>query len=166
MIEKLSEFLPYTLQGRNPDNFSFIFWEKRWLHKFILKFTDLYRVHHNFFNTNDLFMTWVHQFWFPKCHDFFVDLFSIFEPMRAGFHNQIERKKKLNLFCFVNNSWTFIIRNWWNHLVNSSIKFKYFFSKSLLDWTPIILWLFHWFLFNRNIFIFRVGLKILNSCEW
>ena len=29
-------------EGRNPDNFSFIFWEKRWLHKFILKFTDLY----------------------------------------------------------------------------------------------------------------------------
>ena len=29
-------------QGRNPDNFSFIFWEKRWLRKFFLKFTDLY----------------------------------------------------------------------------------------------------------------------------
>ena len=31
-----------TTQGRNPDNFSFIFWEKRWLRKFFLKFTDLY----------------------------------------------------------------------------------------------------------------------------
>ena len=59
----------------------------------------IYRVHHNFFNTNDLFMTWVHQFWFPKCHDFIPDLFSIFEPMTVGFHNQIERKKNLNLFC-------------------------------------------------------------------
>ena len=35
------------LQGRNPYNFWFIFWEKRWLHKFILKFTDLY---HTIFN--------------------------------------------------------------------------------------------------------------------
>ena len=31
----------HTVQGRNPCNFSFIFWEKQWLHKFILKFTDL-----------------------------------------------------------------------------------------------------------------------------
>ena len=30
-----------TTQGRNPDNFSFVFWEKRWLHKFFLKITDL-----------------------------------------------------------------------------------------------------------------------------
>ena len=26
-----------TVQGRNPHNIWFIFWEKRWLHKFILK---------------------------------------------------------------------------------------------------------------------------------
>ena len=32
-------------EGRNLDNFLFIFWEKRWLHKFILKFTDLYEDH-------------------------------------------------------------------------------------------------------------------------
>jgi hypothetical protein len=38
-----SLFLPCTLQGRNLDIFSFIFLEKRWLHKFILKFTDLYQ---------------------------------------------------------------------------------------------------------------------------
>ena len=31
-----------TVQGRNPYNIWFIFWEKLWLHKFILKFTDLY----------------------------------------------------------------------------------------------------------------------------
>ena len=31
-----------ALQGRNPYNIWFIFWEKQWLHKFILKFTDLY----------------------------------------------------------------------------------------------------------------------------
>ena len=31
-----------TTQGRNPDNFLFVFWEKWWVHKFILKSTDLY----------------------------------------------------------------------------------------------------------------------------
>ena len=31
-----------TSQGRNPCNFSFVFWEKFLLHKFILKLTDLY----------------------------------------------------------------------------------------------------------------------------
>ena len=35
------DFCPST-QGRNPDNFSFVFWEKRWLHKFVLKLSDLY----------------------------------------------------------------------------------------------------------------------------
>ena len=30
------------LQGKNPYNFWFIFWQKRWLHKTILKFSDLY----------------------------------------------------------------------------------------------------------------------------
>ena len=29
-------------EGRNPYNVLIIFWEKRWLHKFILKLTDLY----------------------------------------------------------------------------------------------------------------------------
>ena len=28
-------------EGRNLDNFSFVFWEKRWLHKFILTLSDL-----------------------------------------------------------------------------------------------------------------------------
>ena len=28
-------------EGRNSDNFSFVFWEKQWLHKFILKLSDL-----------------------------------------------------------------------------------------------------------------------------
>ena len=28
-------------KGKNPDNFLFVFWEKRWLHKFILKLTNL-----------------------------------------------------------------------------------------------------------------------------
>ena len=35
-IVRISALHTYTLQGRNPDNFSFI-----WHHKFILKFTDL-----------------------------------------------------------------------------------------------------------------------------
>ena len=42
--QKCKEFCPGcgTLQGRNRHNFSFIFLEKGWLYKFILKFTDLY----------------------------------------------------------------------------------------------------------------------------
>ena len=28
-------------EGRNPNNFLFVFWEKRWLHEFILKLTDV-----------------------------------------------------------------------------------------------------------------------------
>ena len=38
---KIVKISALTTQGRNPDNFSFVFWEKRWLHKFILKQTDL-----------------------------------------------------------------------------------------------------------------------------
>ena len=34
------DFCPVS-EGRNPCNFSFVFWEKFWLHKFILKLTDL-----------------------------------------------------------------------------------------------------------------------------
>ena len=41
-IAKISALLHCaTLQGRNPYNFWFIFCEKWWLHKFILKITDL-----------------------------------------------------------------------------------------------------------------------------
>ena len=40
--KKLSGFLPYSIQGRNSEKILFIFMEKWWLHKFILKFTDLY----------------------------------------------------------------------------------------------------------------------------
>jgi hypothetical protein len=32
-----------TTQNKIPGNFSFVFWEKRWLHKFILKLSDLYK---------------------------------------------------------------------------------------------------------------------------
>ena len=38
---KIVKISALTKQGRNPDNFSFAFWEKRWLHKFILKLSDL-----------------------------------------------------------------------------------------------------------------------------
>ena len=34
-------------EGRNLDNFLFVFWEKWWLHKLILKLTDLYQAFHN-----------------------------------------------------------------------------------------------------------------------
>ena len=34
------DFCPDS-QGRNPCNFSFDFWKKRWVYKFILKLTDL-----------------------------------------------------------------------------------------------------------------------------
>ena len=39
--QKIVKISALTTQGRNPDDFSFVFWEKRWLHKFILKLTDL-----------------------------------------------------------------------------------------------------------------------------
>ena len=38
---KIVKISALTTQGRNPDNFSFVFWEKRRLHKFILKLSDL-----------------------------------------------------------------------------------------------------------------------------
>ena len=38
---KIVRISALTTQGRNYDNFSFVFWEKRRLHKFILKITDL-----------------------------------------------------------------------------------------------------------------------------
>ena len=41
-IVRISPLQCGTIQGRNPYNILFIFWEKRQLHKFILKFTDLY----------------------------------------------------------------------------------------------------------------------------
>ena len=41
-IVRISALYCASLQGRNPYNFWFIFREKWWLHKFILKFTDLY----------------------------------------------------------------------------------------------------------------------------
>ena len=42
LTKNCQDFCPtYRLQDKNPDNFPFIFWEKQWLHKFILKFTDL-----------------------------------------------------------------------------------------------------------------------------
>ena len=39
--QKIVDISALTTQGRNPDNFLFVFWEKRWLRKFILKFSDL-----------------------------------------------------------------------------------------------------------------------------
>ena len=41
-IVRISAQYCATLLGRNPYNFWFIFWENRWLHKCILKFTDLH----------------------------------------------------------------------------------------------------------------------------
>ena len=38
----LSDFLPYAIVGRNPDNYFVGYWEKRCLHKVISVFTDLY----------------------------------------------------------------------------------------------------------------------------
>ena len=39
--QKIVNISALTTQGRNPDNFSFVFWEERWLHKLILKLSDL-----------------------------------------------------------------------------------------------------------------------------
>ena len=41
-IVRISALYFGTVQGRNLYNIWFIFWEKRWFHKCILKFTDLY----------------------------------------------------------------------------------------------------------------------------
>ena len=38
--QKIVKISALTTQGRNPDIFLFVFWEKRWLHKFILKLSD------------------------------------------------------------------------------------------------------------------------------
>ena len=40
--QKIVRISALTTQGKNHDKFLFIFWEKRWLHKFILKITNLY----------------------------------------------------------------------------------------------------------------------------
>ena len=40
--QKIVRISALTTQGRNPDSFTFLFWEKRWLHKFILKISELY----------------------------------------------------------------------------------------------------------------------------
>ena len=42
-VVRISVLYCASLQDRNPYNFWFIFWEKRWLHKLILKFIDLYQ---------------------------------------------------------------------------------------------------------------------------
>ena len=39
--QKTVKISALTTQGRNPDNFLLVFWEKQWLHKFILKLYDL-----------------------------------------------------------------------------------------------------------------------------
>ena len=41
-----------TTQGRNPDNFLFVLWEKRWLFKFILKLTDLLSLKQSYLETS------------------------------------------------------------------------------------------------------------------
>ena len=39
--QKIVRISALCSEGRNLDNSLFVFWEKRWLHKFILKLTDL-----------------------------------------------------------------------------------------------------------------------------
>ena len=120
----------------------------------------IYRVHHNFFNTNYLFMTWVHQFWFPKCHDFFADLFSIFEPMRAGFHNQIERKNNLALLLFLNDLWNIgnleLVKSCREH---TTIQFEIGFYKinifiEIQEYLDFV-WLFQWYSNNFSNYSYR-----------
>ena len=43
--QKIVKISALTTQGRHPYNFSFFFWEKRWLHKLILKLSDLNSIH-------------------------------------------------------------------------------------------------------------------------
>ena len=46
--QKIVRISALCSEGRNPDNFLFTFWEKWWLNKFILQFTDLYLVRQQF----------------------------------------------------------------------------------------------------------------------
>ena len=39
--QKIVKISALTTQGRNPDNFSFLFWEKRCIYEFIMKLSDL-----------------------------------------------------------------------------------------------------------------------------
>ena len=39
---KIVRISALTTKGRNPDNFLLVFWEKQWLHNFILSVTDRY----------------------------------------------------------------------------------------------------------------------------
>ena len=47
-IARISALYCVILQGRNPCNIWFVFWEKQWRHKLILKFTDLSASHQMF----------------------------------------------------------------------------------------------------------------------
>ena len=67
-IVRISAMYYGTLQGRNPYNIWFIFWEKQWLHKFILKFTDIY------FNSSAIKRSFTHTDVTQK-----YNLFSIIE---------------------------------------------------------------------------------------
>ena len=57
---KIVKISALTTQGRNPDNFLFVFWEKRWPHEFILKLSVNFKrtllSHHFDQKTNTFFL--------------------------------------------------------------------------------------------------------------
>ena len=75
--QKIVRTSTLTTQGRNPGNFLFLFLGKRWLHKFILKITDLYSRSH-----------WDHHIWLLHSES------SIVKSLNKGSSNQPRRTQK------------------------------------------------------------------------
>ena len=96
-IVRISTLYCATLQGRNLYNFWFLFWEKRWLHKFILKFTELYHteIRMIFFfcqkKGNAEIINLIDTFWLRPWHPFFTNFFCMFVFFRLEWESAILR---------------------------------------------------------------------------
>ena len=91
-IVRISTLYCATLQGRNLHNFWFIFWEKQWLHKFILKFTDLYCTRASFRKNSKT--NKINQSFGTVCHTFsmlgavFLESAKTFQGQNLKIHSQ------------------------------------------------------------------------------
>ena len=99
--QKIVKISALTTQGRKHDNFLFIFWEKWWLHKFILKLPDLYAL--KYFNKNTS--------WF----EIVIDLIKVVDikedPVDCAYHFENGMKFKVPLAALITTSCvTFIKR--------------------------------------------------------
>ena len=98
--KKVPMFLPSLHKAEILTIFFFVFWKKRWLHKFILKFTDLYWICPICFQ--------VFPFWFFWW--FFSLIFSQFGPL----HILWKLKSQLNCWCLFFKTWII-----WNFLLTN-----------------------------------------------